>query len=450
MDQHQKVLWTEGLFLGPQHLQQADRYHEEQLRRAVRSLRAYAWGVQALQVNADALANGEFVLARCAAVLPDGLSVDVPDVDAAPPSRPLEAGFDARRSTLGVYLAASQARAGHPAASPDGTVDGRPTRYRLKSASVADENAGGSEREVPLAARNLRIVLEGEPLEDVSALKIAEVGRSATGKLQLVDGYVPACLSTSASPALAAVLRRVLEILSAKSDELAKQRRERSKGLVEFTMSEAANFWFLHTVNAFIPALAHFHHHPAVHPETVFLQLAALAGELTTFASEGHPKDLPRYDHDDLRATFTGLEARIRGLMETIIPSKCVPVPLEKVRDTLFAGRLTDERLLDGGGLYLAVQAAVPEEKVIREVPLKAKAGASDRVDQLIAAALRGLALRHLPTPPAEIPVQPGRVYFQVEKAGDHWEAVKKSRTLSVYLPPEFAQLRLELMAVKE
>ena len=52
MDQHQKVLWTEGMFLGPQHFQQADRYHEEQLRRAVRALRPFAWGVQALQVNA--------------------------------------------------------------------------------------------------------------------------------------------------------------------------------------------------------------------------------------------------------------------------------------------------------------------------------------------------------------------------------------------------------------
>ena len=450
MDHFQKVLWTEGMFLGPQHLQQSDRYHEEQLRRAVRILRDFSWGLTALQVNADALANGEFVLARCAAVLPDGLSVDVPDADAAPASRPVEGVFDAKRTTLGVYLAAPRFRAGYPAASPEGASDGRPTRYRLRTASVADDNAGGAEREVSMAARNLRILFEGEPLEDSSALKIAEIGRSATGKFQLSESYVPPCLATAASPALGAILRRILEIISAKSDELAKQRRERSKGLVEFTMSEAANFWFLHTVNAFIPALAHYHHQAAAHPEAVYLELAKLAGELTTFASEGHPKDLPRYDHEDLRGTFGGLEARIRALMETIIPSKCSPIPLEKVRETLFSGRLADDRLLDGGGLYLAVMSGVPEEKVIKEIPLKAKIGASDRVDQLIAAALRGLALRHLPSPPAEIPVQPGRVYFQIDKSGDHWEAVKKSRSISFYVPPEFIQLRLELMAVKE
>lgn len=450
MDRHQKVLWTEGMFLGPQHLQQADRYHEDQLRRAVNVLRPLSWGLTALHVNADALGNGEFVLSRCAGVLPDGLAVDVPDFDGAPPSRPIEGVFDPKKSTLSVYLAAPRDRQGSPLASREGTSDGRPTRFRARTASTSDDNAGGAEREVTLAARNLRVLFEGEPLEDCSTLKIAEIGRTATGKYQLVEGYVPPSLSVAASPALTTILRRILEILSAKSDELAKQRRERSKGLVEFTMSEAANFWFLHTVNAFIPALAHFHQNPGTHPETVYLEIARLAGELTTFASDGHPKDLPRYDPEDLRSTFAGLEAKVRGLMETIIPSKCSPIQLDKVRETLFSGRLSDDRVLDGGQLYLAVMSGVPEEKVAREVPLKAKVSASDRVDQLIAAALRGLTLRHLPAPPAEIPVQPGRVYFQVDKSGDHWEAVKKSRSIAFYVPPEFTQLRLELMAVKE
>ena len=50
----------------------------------------------------------------------------------------------------------------------------------------------------------------------------------------------------------------------------------------------------------------------------------------------------------------------------------------------------------------------------------------------------------------AEIPVQPGRQYFQIDKAGEHWESVKKSRSISFYIPPEFKNLKLELMGVKE
>src|SRR5690606_6803579 len=103
-----------------------------------------------------------------------------------------------------------------------------------------------------------------------------------------------------------------------------------------------------------------------------------------------------------------------------------------------------------GGGLYVAVAADVPAEKVAREAPLKFKISSQDRVDQLITAALRGIAVRHTPAPPPEIPVEPGRNYVQVDKSGVHWEAVRESRSMALYLPPEFAGLKLELMAIKE
>jgi len=445
----QKVLWSEGMFLTPHHFQQADRYYENLISRRLSAVRALGWGVCRLQLNTDALANGEFVLSKCSAILPDGLAVETPDMDPLPPARPIESFFDAKRTSLGVYLAVPLARAGALAFSADGSADGRPTRYHRRSFAAADENSGGNEREVVLAAKTLRILFEGEPPDDYVTLKIAELTRTATGKYAASDAYVPPCLFLSSSPQLVAYLRRILEMISAKSSELAGQRRQRSAGLVEFTMSEAANFWFLHTVNATIPVLMHLHNNSDVHPEEVFLALARLAGELFTFSGDGHPKDLPAYSHDTVGASFSAMEKKISDLMGTIIPTKCAPIPLTKARESLFTGALRDDRLLEGQ-FYLAVSAEVPEEKIIREVPMKAKVSASDRVDQLIAAAIRGLVLRHLPTPPSEIPVQPGRQYFQIDKAGDHWEAVKKSRTISFYIPPEFKNLKLELMGVKE
>ena len=449
MEYAQKVLWSEGMFLTPHHFQQADRYLENLITRRLSAVRPLGWGVCRLQINTDALANGEFVLSKCSAILSDGMAVDTPDLDPLPPARPVETAFDSKRNTLGVYLASPLARAGGISFSPDGSADGRPTRYHRRSLAAADENTGGSEREVVLAAKTLRILFEGEPLDDYVTLKVAELTRSAAGKYQLSDSYVPPCLLLSSSPHLVAYLRRILEMISAKSSDLSSQRRQRAAGLVEFTMSEAANFWFLHTVNATIPVLMHLHGHPDVHPEDVFLVLARLAGELFTFSGEGHPKDLPGYNHDAVGTSFGSIEKKISDLMGTVIPTRCAPIPLEKTRESLYTGRLRDDRLLEGQ-FYLAVSAEVPEEKIIKEVPLKAKISASDRVDQLIAAAIRGLTLRHLPTPPAEIPVQPGRQYFQVDKVGEHWESVKKSRSISFYIPPEFKNLKLELMGVKE
>ena len=127
-----------------------------------------------------------------------------------------------------------------------------------------------------------------------------------------------------------------------------------------------------------------------------------------------------------------------------------MPIPLEKVNNALYAARLMDDRLIAGGQMYLSVGSASPPEKVVAEIPLKAKVSSRDRVDKLIAQAMRGLPLRYVAAPPPDVPVQPGRNYFVVEKSGEHWEAIANTRTIAMYFPPEFQDLKLELMAIKE
>jgi type VI secretion system protein ImpJ len=298
--------------------------------------------------------------------------------------------------------------------------------------------------------KDLRILFEGESLDDYSCLKLGEIERTSSGGFTLREEYVPPCLYLSASTYLLDLLRRLLDILSAKRVELAGMRRGGQQGLVQFTMAEAANFWFLHTVNATLPILMHYHGRPQVHPERVYLEMARLVGELCTFAPGGDPKKVPPYQHEELLTTFTEMERLIGELLETVIPTRCSPVGLEPVRDSLWAGKVPDESLLETAEFYLAVSTGVPDEKVIREIPIKAKISSPDRVDLLIAQALRGVGLMHRPTPPSEIPVQPGRVYFQMTTSGDHWDAVRGAQALSIYIPPEFTDLRLELMAIKE
>ncbi|MCC6572566.1 MAG: type VI secretion system baseplate subunit TssK [Planctomycetes bacterium] len=450
MDYRQKVHWSEGLFLTPHHFQQWDRYHENLLRQGMRAIQPLYYGVAELKFDETALTGGELVLSRCAAIMPDGMIVDLPELDEAPPSRPLAAAFAAKQEKLGVYLVAPLARDGSVGVSAAGETDGRATRFKSRSVKLRDENTGADERDVPAALKNLRLVFEGESLDEAVSLKIAEVMRTETGAYKLNTNYVPPLLSIAASPYLMSLLRRLVEITSAKSVELSQQRRQRSQGLVQFTTSEAANFWLLNTVNAHIPGLIHLFNHTRSHPETMYLELARLAGTLYTFTNEGQPKDVPPYAHEDLGGTFAGLEKQLRALLETTIASRCVPIPVEKINNALYAARLVDDRMVAGAQFFLAVGSASPPEKVVSELPLKAKVSSRDRVDKLIAQAMRGLPLKYVAAPPPDVPVQPGRSYFQVEKAGEHWEAIANTRTIAMYFPPEFQDLKLELMAIKD
>src|SRR5580698_3754391 len=74
-----KVVWSEGLFLRPQHLQQADRYVEKLIRGRTMALRGYGWGLTKLRLNTGMLGLGKIAIEQAAGVLEDGTPFSIPD-----------------------------------------------------------------------------------------------------------------------------------------------------------------------------------------------------------------------------------------------------------------------------------------------------------------------------------------------------------------------------------
>jgi type VI secretion system protein ImpJ len=177
--------------------------------------------------------------------------------------------------------------------------------------------------------------------------------------------------------------------------------------------------------------------------------MAELVGKLMTFSVEHHPKDIVKYEHDDLYLTFSNLNAVLRELLETVIPSRCVPIPLEKTRETLYVGRIEDARLLKEAGFYLAVRAQMPESKLIEGVPRVVKIASRDVIDTIIGSALPGVILTHASPPPAPIPARVGFRYFMLDTIGPYWEGIKGSKVIAVYVPDEIPDEKLEMYAVK-
>ena len=446
----QKVLWSEGLFLTPHHFQQWDRYYEDLLNFRMRALTTFGWGVEEVRFNEEALENGVFEVVRCRAIFPDGLPVDAPDVDAPPPSRNFMEFFLPTAERMDVFLAIPSARPGSPNVAAGNGPGPSIARYRAMQSVFADENTGDNQRTVTLAAKNLRVLFGDEPLDNHSAIKIAEIRRTMEGKMVMEEGYIPPAISLTAARPLMEIVRRLLEILSAKSSTLAELRRQKGAGVADFTTSDVANFWLLHTVNAYIPGMMHCHHVQRIHPEQLYLSMARMAGELMTFVTEGHPSELPKYIHTDLTRTFTELDRRLRILLETVIPTRCVPIPLERTKESIYIGRIMDERLAGSAEFFLGVYAKMPEAQLLERVPRKSKIASIDTINYLLGQALPGVVLRPVPVPPGPVPVRMGFKYFRLEKIGTYWDTIASSRTICIYFPAEFPELRLELYAVKD
>jgi type VI secretion system protein ImpJ len=440
------------MFLVPQHFQTQDQFFHEALQFRFTASHFANWGVTRLSIDAEALANGLLRVNECAGVMPDGEPFDMPQTDATPPSRSIKEFFPPSLEALDVYLALPEYRPYSrnvtiPGANGDQTSVPA-TRYLAETRTALDDNLGQEEKKIQVARRAFRLLFANEYRGGFSAFRIAQVIRNSAGVPVLNPRFVAPCLDLSSSEHLMMLVRRQIEILTTKSSSLSGPRRERVKGLADFSASETANFWLLHTVNSHLPELKHVWKVRHGHPEALYVAMLRLAGALSTFSTEAHPGDLPDYDHDDIGGCFGLLDARIRELMETVIPQNYVAVPLELVDRFIWSGTIADDEYFRNSQFFLAVSAQMGVDDIIRKVPQLVKVASRDEVPRLVRHSLPGLTLRHAAAPPSAIPVKFDNQYFTLNQSGPLWEGIRQARNLAAFAPSEIAEPKMELLIV--
>jgi type VI secretion system protein ImpJ len=444
------------MFLTPQQFQTQDQFFEDALQFRFAASQFANWGVTALEIDSDALANGLFRLSNCTGVMPDGEAFDMPDIDDLPPSRAVAEHFPPNRESLDVFLGIPEIRPrARNVSIPEGETDEASralptTRYLAETRMFTDENTGNEEKPVQVARRTFRVLFEDEYRDGFSSLRVAQVTRNAAGIPMLNPRFIAPCLNLASNSYLSGLLRRQIEILATKSGALSGPRRQRGKITAEFSPSETANFWLLHTVNSYLPELKHIWKVRRGHPEAAYVAMLRLAGALSTFSLEAHPENLPDYDHNDLGRCFTLLDQEIRDLMETVIPSKFISVPLEVKDRFIWGGAVTEDQYFRDSQFYLAVSAKMGVDEIIRKVPHLVKVSSQDDIQRLVRNALPGLTLRHVQVPPSAIPIRLDNQYFALNQGGELWNAMMLSRQVAVHAPGEIVDPKMELYIVLE
>ncbi|MBA4156226.1 MAG: type VI secretion system baseplate subunit TssK [Gemmatimonadetes bacterium] len=442
----QKVLWTKGVLLSPQHLQMQDRFFEELVGFQLASLCFFPWGFSRLEIEREALAGGSLALREASGIFPDGMPFEIPRADAAPAPKGLAEHWRPDQQTLTVHLGIPDHRAGgHNVSTAHNSHN---TRFLSEVVMRRDENTGLAEKPIQVARKNFRLLAEGESLEGYSTLPIARIVRAPTGVSQLDPHFVPPLVDITASEYPMTLARRLVELLSAKSSTLAGMRRQRNQSLAEFGVSDIANFWLLYTVNSHLPRFRHLFETRRGHPGELFEAMLALAGALTTFSTTIQPRALPTYDHTDLAGCLNRLDEQLRELLETVVPANHVTLPLRLTEPSVYAAAIEQDRYFAAPQIYLAANAQVKQDELIRKAPQLLKVSSADQIDRLIKQALPGVALRHVPNPSSALPIKLDYQYFLLERSGPDWEAIKLARNLAVYVPADFPQPQLELVVM--
>jgi type VI secretion system protein ImpJ len=444
MKKLQPVIWTKGTFLSPQYLQLQDRFLENLLQFHLESLSFRPYGFRSLQISQEILAGGAFGITSAAGIFPDGLLFDIPGSDSVPPLKQLPECFEPDQTTLDMYLAVPQYREHGLNVATSPRQGG--ARYRAEIELFRDENTGLSEKPVQIARKNMRLLAEGEALEGYTTLRVGRVNRDVTGAFTLDPRFVPPLLDFLSNDYLTAIARRLVEILSARSAAIAAVRRQKSLTLADFTASDIANFWLLYTINTAFPTFRHLFETRGGHPEELFSAMLELAGALTTFSTNIHPRDLPPYDHDDLGACFTDLDEKLRHLLETVVPTNFVSLPLKLSAPSIYSTSIDNDKYLLNTKMYIAIRAETSAADIVGSTPQLVKVCSANHIDHLVKYALPGVPLTYVASPPSAIPIKLNYQYFSLSQSGVAWEAIQRARNLAAYVPSDLPNPQLELI----
>lgn len=439
-----RVIWSEGMFLRPQHLQQQDRYLDFQLRERVRLLNRHGWGVRNLQIDDHLLGQGVFALTRSEGLLPDGTLFSISGGSQDRLLREIPPG----RQHLLVYLALPITLMGTDETDPEGDGDVM-TRWRGLNADVQDSNLGFSKRvPVKLARPRFKLLLEDEISADYSRIAIARIKEShVNGRIELDEHFIPPCLDLAVSSRLSFFLGETISLLSHRAQAIASRLGGHAghRG-----SSELADFLLLQLVNRYSAQLKHLKHVNPVHPEELFQLLGALQAEMATFTQdEKMPQvDVP-YDHNNLAAGFNRLMGEVRQALSLVFEQTAVALPLQLRRFGVRVAPIQDRALLEHAQFFLAVKSDWSKEAVSSRMPTVIKAAGVEQLQHLVNLQLPGIELLPMPVAPRQIPYNAGYTYFQLEKTPEHWAHLKSSGGIAFHFSGEVPGLELELWAVK-
>ncbi|WP_400564948.1 type VI secretion system baseplate subunit TssK [Pseudomonas aeruginosa] len=443
MSWNNRVVWSEGMFLRPQHFQQHDRYLETLVDGRCRSLLAGGWGFSELKLDDALLTQGKLAIVSARGVLPDGTPFNIPADDPAPAPLNVE---ESLRDGI-VYLGLPLKRVGTRDTVEEGVALGG-ARYVSQVQEVRDDNAAFESRApVALGSQAFRLLTERDGLGEYAAVGVARVReKRADQALSLDEDYLPPVLDIAAAPPLASFAKELLGLLHQRGEALAGRVVASSAG----GASEIADFLLLQLVNRAEALTGHLSRVRPLHPQELYRELVALAGEFCTFtASQRRPEEYPVYNHDDLAASFAPVMLALRQALATVIDAKAIAIPIVEKAYGVHVAMLSDRSLIDNASFVLVVRADVPGESLRGHFPQQAKVGSVEHIRDLVNLQLPGIGLLPMPVAPRQIPYHAGSTYFELDRGSAHWKQLTHSGGFAFHIAGQFPGLNLAFWAIR-
>ena len=440
MSLYNPVVWQDGMFMKPQHFQQLDRYQGKQSGMLSGFESPLHWGIKRIEINTELLALGKIGITHAEGILQDRTPFDLPLHASLPEVKDVNASI--ANKVLYLCCPLPSERSELFGTSKDGA------RYTMHTQDAVDACYDSEEiANITIGKLNFCLMYEDEDKSaytSIPILKISEV--KPDGSIILDKSYIPTCIDISAS-----------SVLKKFTTEFASMLRHRAESIVQRLgvvdqqgVSSVSDFMLLQALNRYEPLFWHFANIEGVHPEAFYRVLLQAEGELATLCSASRrPQEFVPYNHGNLTSCLSTILNNSKMTLSVMSEQRAIPLLLKEQGYGIRIAPISDRSIVESTTFILAVKADVTLDILHTQFVSQTKIGSIDNIRELINLQLPGIRIKPMPVVPRALPYHAGYTYFELDKSSEEWAALNKAAAIAIHVAGDFANLSLQLWAVR-
>lgn len=455
----ERLIWTEGAFLGQQHFQQWDKQNAWQAAFWRQwSHESDFFGFSTLIVDKEALMHSRFCIQQAQGVFPSGQIFSYFG-DAGPPLNldlPRKGESPFFKDWHKIYLAI-------PKGDSVKGISGYPEIQLQKATWLAeyrntmDQWDRTRRHEVLFGHLNLQLFTEealgeNEVQKTWDYLPLGKIRYRNEGRYEWLESYIPPLLQLKASDALITLLRNLETFLDFKLDFLKERLQEDAKNSNLASKGFAKTQFLMIILVELKQRLRHWDEQQTVYPGIIYQKLKRKFSEILALNLEiesvSELKSLT-YHSLEINQCFETLLLALQTQIRRALPDDLLSFAFVEENEHLQQTEHLEIRYLTERDWYLEVflKDAKPgwEQQWLKEVKL----ACWKDIRTVVAQALPGIGMTHPAAKIACYSSQKSSVYFSLEKKGAFWEKLMEYPYIGMYLPKSFRGAKARLLALR-
>ncbi len=309
------VLWREGMFFLPHHLQCTDARVEARVSEVQAAIGPFRWGISKLRVDFEALKTGTFLVEEAVVTTPVGTTLHLPNDTLAVEGRDIGELLKTRGEVL-VKLGVAWRGAGGNLADP-----AHPHRAFAaeEDRAVCDDNDGSNPQTIERKRWNARVLVDGES-DGFDCVPLMMVRAERTGRPSGVpsENYIPPVLSWRTVPELRKRIESVVADLNKGVADYGASLLDRS--FAPDTPQDALRLMKLQTAAQLATELEQRTSVDEMHPFEAYIHLCRIVAGLSVFRLQetGLPK-FKLYEHENLLGIFDDVCVRASEVTKAVL-----------------------------------------------------------------------------------------------------------------------------------